>query len=160
MGQYYAIYNKTKKEFIGTHSTCSGAKLLEFSQGLTSIALCLLLANSNGRGGGDICAPIKYSKKTYKPLKKQPATTVMMLSALEEIQGRWAGDEILIQGDYAEEGDPSYITEEEINAYTDISKEALKAISVNQWISEDIEKDYFGKQVSGQFFASTANRER
>jgi hypothetical protein len=79
MGQYHLVLNKTKKEFIHAHKLNSGLKLCEqigyFKS--PSTALFLLLANSNGRGGGDV------NDHSYV--------------------GRWAGDEIVVQGDYADE---------------------------------------------------------
>lgn len=97
MGQYHKVYNKTKREFINAHRIDNGLKLMEqmgFDK-CTASALFLLLANSNGRGGGD--AP------------KNPMI------------GHWAGDEIVVQGDYAEFGDRAFITEEELENYIDIS---------------------------------------
>ena len=45
-------------------------------QGSTADALFLLVANSNGRGGGDV--------------------------EDHDMVGRWAGDRIVVQGDYSE----------------------------------------------------------
>lgn len=47
---------------------------------------------------------------------------------LAAISGRWAGDEIVIQGDYAEAGDPSFIPESELETYRDISRLVLDAL--------------------------------
>jgi hypothetical protein len=65
----------------------------------TATALFLLLANSNGRGGGD--------------------------ALQHDLIGRWAGDRILIQGDYAEKGDPAYKSPKTLDAYIDISAQVL-----------------------------------
>jgi len=81
MGQYYKVCNLDKKEFLNPHAFDDGAKLMEFgasSEG-TMTALALLLADGNGRGGGDF-----------------PTTTD------NGIVGRWAGDRIIIAGDYAD----------------------------------------------------------
>lgn len=81
MGQYHKVVNLTKREYIMPHKLGCGLKLWEQitnSPG-TGAALLVLLACSNGRGGGD--------------LKPDP------------IIGRWAGDKIAVVGDYAEEGD-------------------------------------------------------
>jgi hypothetical protein len=119
MGQYHTIYNLDKKESY----SAGGAKLWEkayFTEGM--MGLMVLLSNSNGRGGGDFYNPIspplekgeKYTmhingkgrinvtKKDYLKLEK----------LLKEINGRWAGDRIVIQGDYAEKDDPSFIPED------------------------------------------------
>jgi hypothetical protein len=95
MGQYHTVINTTKKELISAHGIDNGAKLMEqvgFDTS-TSTALWLLLANSNGRGGGD--------------------------ANEHDLIGRWAGDSIVVQGDYAEEGDQGYVSD--LIEYTDIS---------------------------------------
>lgn len=99
MGQYHIAYNLDKKEFIHAHRIDNGLKLMEqvgFDKS-TSSALFLLLANSNGRGGGDA---------------RGDSTGLI---------GSWAGDRVVIQGDYAEPSDKGYIPEAEIESYTDIS---------------------------------------
>ena len=97
MGQYHQVYNKTKKETIDAHSIDNGAKLMEQVgwERSTSTALFLLLANSNGRGGGDA--------------KDHP------------LVGAWAGDEIVVQGDYAEPDDISFV--EMDGSWKDISED-------------------------------------
>lgn len=81
MGQYYYVINRTKRQYIHPHKFDDGLKLLEFgcSGGGTMTALALLLADGNGRGGGDA-----RSKSA--------------------IIGSWAGDSIVIAGDYADPG--------------------------------------------------------
>ena len=99
MGQYHEVYNLDKKERIYPHAIGNGLKLYEQVGhiGSTATALFALLANSNGRGGGDF-----------------PEHPMI---------GRWAGDRILIQGDYAEPSDQAAQPEGELEAFTDISKE-------------------------------------
>ena len=112
MGQYHILYNKTKKEFVHAHALGCGLKLMEqvgFEQS-TSTALWLLLANSNGRGGGDA--------KEHKLI------------------GYWAGDRIVVQGDYAEPNDPSYLSPRVLDCYTDISEEVREML-----------KHQFGKEI-------------
>lgn len=81
MGQYYVIVNLDKGEFIKPHDFGDGAKLMEFGlSGMGVMAgLAVLLASGNGRGGGDL---------------RTDAGVV----------GRWAGDRIVIAGDYDDEG--------------------------------------------------------
>ena len=106
MGQYHKLYNIDKKEYVHGPRIDNGLGLMEqcgFDKS-TSTGLWLLLANSNGRGGGDAI--------------KHP------------LIGTWAGDRIVVQGDYAEPDDPSFIKEEEIAEFKDISaqvKEMLDA---------------------------------
>lgn len=108
MGQYHKAYNLTKKEFIHAHGIGNGLKLMEQIgfEGSTADAVFLLLANSNGRGGGDA----------------EPHSLI----------GQWAGDQIVVQGDYAKDTDPGFLSEEELEGYENISeqvKEMLAAVS-------------------------------
>ena len=81
MGQYHYLVNLTKKQFVHPHQIGNGLKLREqvgwpYS---TSTALVMLLAASNGRGGGDF--------------------------GEHRLVGSWAGDKVAFIGDYAEEND-------------------------------------------------------
>lgn len=97
MGQYHKVYNLDKKEYIHAHDIDLGLKLMEQCgfEGSTADAVWLLLANSNGRGGGD--------------------------ARHHDMIGRWAGDRLVVQGDYAESTDTAFLTEEEIDEYVNIS---------------------------------------
>lgn len=81
MGQYYYVVNLDKQQFLHAHKFGDGLKLREFgcSGGGTMYALALLLADGNGRGGGDF-----------------PSEASLI--------GSWAGDRIVIAGDYADCG--------------------------------------------------------
>ena len=98
MGQYHKLYNVTRKEFVHPHKIGNGLKLTEQCgfPGSTASALFLLVANSNGRGVGDA--------------KPHPYV------------GRWAGDRVVVQGDYACEKDPGYIWDTDLESFTDISE--------------------------------------
>lgn len=82
MGQYHVLVNLTKRQAIVPHQLGDGLKLHEqmYSSGGVGAALIVLLAVSNGRGGGDI-----HSES--------------------EVIGSWAGDALAIVGDYAEDRD-------------------------------------------------------
>lgn len=85
MGQYWLPVNLTKREYIDPHKLGSGLKLCEqvANEGVGR-ALIILLANfKERRGGGDLCTD-----------PKRPA-----------IIGSWAGDEVTLVGDYAEDAD-------------------------------------------------------
>lgn len=85
MGQYHYIVNLDKQEFIHPHKLGAGLKLWEqAASGYPLTALLLLLAVSNGRGGGD------FSEETDEHT---------------ELIGSWGGDRIAIVGDYAEDDD-------------------------------------------------------
>jgi hypothetical protein len=140
MGQYHIIYNKTKKEYF----SIGGAKLLEKSfDPICSTALMLLLANSNGRGGGDINIEYEYTKD----FKKKPLAGKILAKqqALDLIAGRWAGDKIVIQGDYATKEDPAFISDNSAKDYTNITREVLTALAVNDELRELISKDIWIK---------------
>ena len=81
MGQYFKIVNLDKGELLHPHDFDDGLKLTEFgySGNGTMAGLAALLADSNGKGLGDI--------KSDSPLI-----------------GSWAGDRIVITGDYEDEG--------------------------------------------------------
>jgi hypothetical protein len=85
VGQYHLSVSLTKKEFVHPRALGDGLKLVEQAgsgPGGVGSALIVLLAASNGYGGGDFRAP-------------DPNGVV----------GRWAGDRIAIVGDYAEPED-------------------------------------------------------
>src|SRR5262249_37659918 len=94
-----------------------GLKLLEFGCSATGAltALAILLADGNNRGGGD-------------------------LRSDHPVIGSWAGDRIVIAGDYADEGkftgDPARtlyrIADEE---YQDISRQALRAMADDAYMA-------------------------
>lgn len=102
MGQYHFICNIDKKEFLHPHHLGDGLKLLEFgcSADATLTALAVLLAASNGRGGGD--------------LHIDPQNDRDRLIA-EHIVGRWAGDRIAIIGDYHEQADVPDVTDVQVS---------------------------------------------
>ena len=110
MGQYHMVVNIDKEQTLDPHKFGSGLKLMEFGNDGQSIltGLAVLLADSNGRGGGDL--------RCNKP-----------------IVGSWAGDRIVITGDYGDEG--KWVEGEERNLYhhaqenyADISNEVIEAI--------------------------------
>lgn len=105
MGQYHKVYNVDRKEMLHAHRMNMGLKLMEqvgFEKSMAD-AVFLLLANSNGRGGGDANA--------------HPCI------------GRWAGDRIVVQGDYAEPTDQGFIPEDVLDTFADISAEALAMLN-------------------------------
>ena len=117
MGQYYKVVNTTKKQVMIPHTFGSGAKLMEFSGDQMSImqGLAILLADGNGRGGGD-------------------------LHSGNPIIGSWAGDSIVVAGDYADEG--NFIENEDemsknlyqvSETYEDISFKVIECLCEDEW---------------------------
>lgn len=93
MGQYYFITNVDRKEFLDPFKLGSGMKAWEqLANDMPSKALMVLVLSSpQKRGGGD--------------LQDNPAI------------GRWAGDRIIMVGDYAEEGDHTTIPVQDIFSF-------------------------------------------
>ncbi len=56
MGQYYKIVNIKKKQYISPYTFGDGSKLMEFSMSANGVlaGLAILLADGNGKGGGDL----------------------------------------------------------------------------------------------------------
>lgn len=81
MGQYHHVVNLDKRQYLHPHKLGDGLKLMEFgaSGGGTMMCLAILLADANGRGGGDFHGE-------------------------DALVGSWAGDRIVIVGDYGDEG--------------------------------------------------------
>jgi hypothetical protein len=120
MGQYYKVVNTTKGEFLNPHAFGSGLKLMEFTSDGMSVmqGLGVLLADGNGRGGGD-------------------------LNSDSPLIGSWAGDKVIIAGDYADEGKflPKKNSKEtlynyaEVN-YVDISNDVIRVLCKDNWWKE------------------------
>lgn len=126
MGQYYKIVNVKKKQYITPHTFGDGAKLMEFSMSANGVlaGLAILLADGNGRGGGD-------------------------LHSENDIVGSWAGDNIVIAGDYADTG--KFVKEPEQNLYEitnsegeDISLKVLDALCDDRYFFEEFRKHGVG----------------
>jgi len=90
MGQYYRQINLDKEQLLYTHSFGDGLKLLEFGQSScgTLTAMAILLADGNGRGGGDLHLDRVENQE--------------LINLANKIIGSWAGDRIVIAGDYAD----------------------------------------------------------
>jgi hypothetical protein len=147
MGQYYVVANLTKREFISPSSFMDGVKLMEFSlsgNGVLS-GLSVLLASSNGQGGGDLNVDEGW----------------------DDIPGRWAGDRIVIAGDYdnnpnspgfkvyemcGERTDMEQLLQAggQLDNFVDISSRVLGALLSDDWfqqqfthLPEGAGRDYF-----------------
>jgi hypothetical protein len=115
----------------------------------TMSALAILLADGNGRGGGD--------------LQDEPITGII---------GRWAGDKIVIAGDYADNGrfisqkdiadlkddDGNPVTLETINLhrladkkFKDISHDVLFALMADNYARQEIVKNNPDSKIIKEF---------
>jgi hypothetical protein len=85
MGQYYIIVNPVKKQFLNPHKFGAGLKLMEFlnTEYGPQMALGVLLSNGNGNGGGDL-------------------GTDGLTPEEVALIGSWAGDPVIVAGDYGE----------------------------------------------------------
>jgi hypothetical protein len=126
MGQYYKIVNIKKKQYISPYIFGDGSKLMEFSTSANGVlsGLSILLADGNGRGGGD-------------------------LHSENDIVGSWAGDNIVIAGDYADAG--KFVKEPEQNLYEvassegeDISIKVLDALFDDSYYFSEFRKNRAG----------------
>jgi hypothetical protein len=126
MGQYYKIVNIKKKQYISPYIFGDGSKLMEFSMSANGVlsGLSILLADGNGRGGGD-------------------------LHSENDIVGSWTGDNIVIAGDYADTG--KFVKEPEQNLYEvassegeDISVKVLDALFDDQYFFSEFRKNRAG----------------
>lgn len=125
MGQYHYPVNITKREFITPHAFGDGLKLWEqAASGPNGVgtALIMLLAVSNGRGGGDF--------------GDQHNHTVI---------GRWGGDEIAIIGDYAEPGDLANHDAQAI--YESMMAEGSEWRDISDIVAAAIEDEFGGVYV-------------
>jgi hypothetical protein len=88
MGQYHSLYNLDKQEVLHPHDIGLGAKQREHTGHLASLSdmMYILTTCSPMRGGGDFYAEV-----------------------MKDFIGRWAGDRVVVVGDYSEQGDiPNY----------------------------------------------------
>lgn len=124
MGQYHRLVNLSKKEFVEPHSIGNGMKLREQVgwEHSTSTVLVMLLAASNGRGGGDFCS-------------NHPRI------------GSWAGDQIAFIGDYADTKDIARCNAQEIYENCSENKNGWKDISseVRDMMCSEFNIEYKGE---------------
>lgn len=93
MGQYFQLVNTTKREFLCGHDIGGVIKLWEWCANSMAGVLPYLLRKSTGGGGGD---------------HHDPENTLCC--------GRWAGDRIMLLGDY-DESEEGYIYD--LTGYSD-----------------------------------------
>ena len=126
MGQYYKIVNIKKKQYISPYIFGDGSKLMEFSMSANGVlaGLAILLADGNGRGGGD-------------------------LHSENDIVGSWAGDNIVVAGDYADAG--KFVKEPDQTLYEvassegeDISIKVLDALFDDSYYFSEFRKNRAG----------------
>jgi len=112
--------NKTKKEYLNPHTFGNGLKLMEFTSDGRGVlqGLSLLLANGNGRGGGD-----------------HPSG--------DKLIGSWSGDNITIEGDYADNSLWDVIAKDEDKKkpqWKDVSIPTYRLLLQNTWVGREMEE--------------------
>lgn len=112
MGQYWKVVNLDKREFIMPHTLGCGLKLWEqiANQPGTGTALIILTAaQREPRGGGDFDMEENWHGIERDTEGKHGCEPGPMPKTYPEIAadtiGRWAGDRIVVVGDYAEDSD-------------------------------------------------------
>lgn len=149
MGQYYIIANVDKKEYIRTYDFGDLAKLMEFAYpgnpGTVTAALCILLADGNGLGSGD-------------------------LHSSNPIIGSWKYNRVVVAGDYA---DPNPEFSAEKNVYTlayedptwrNVSMDVLCAMVDDSYFAEQFAEDllesYFCVSNAGIVAMAIAHKDK
>ena len=112
MGQYFKAVNTDKKEYVCPWCIGGGAKLWEWAANAQGAIFTLLLRKSSEGGGGDYGSP----PTQMLSLSDSPAS---LANAVREsvareghpidlptdtVVGRWAGDRVVLVGDYDESG--------------------------------------------------------
>lgn len=109
MGQYHMVVNLDKREYLNPHHLGCGLKLWEQLAnggiGGTGGALIVLLACSNGRGGGDFDTDTNWHGPERGDLSGPGPMPDDYPTIARRTIGRWAGDRIAVVGDYAEDKD-------------------------------------------------------
>ena len=130
MGQYHYVVNVTKKQYLHPHRFGEGLKLLEFgcnSNGIM-LGLALLLARDNGQGGGDLCIDRNHPHA--------------------DIPGSWAGDRIVIAGDYGKEGvdapEGKNLHHYADKTFEDISGKVILAMCGDEYVRRNFVKGLVG----------------
>src|ERR1700749_5044035 len=108
MGQYWKVANLDKKEFIVPHMLGVGLKLGEqigSGHGTPDAIFILVAAMRERRGVGDF----DWDSNYYGPERTNHWGSAPVNDAYNEVAtrtiGRWAGDRIVVVGDYSEDGD-------------------------------------------------------
>ena len=175
MGQYYKAVNLDKKEFLSPHACGDGAKLMEFALSTMGMISCLaiLLADGNGRGGGDLFGDKckACDGKGWPEGLGEPRCTTCdgVRRELPEIVGSWAGDRIVISGDDSDA--KKFVSEclapeewnEDLNGkpnlysivceeygWKDISTETMCALAKDKYVRDELRKrdSYLWKAIA------------
>lgn len=138
MGQYFKPVNTDKKEFVCPWCIGGGAKLWEWAVNTQGAIFTLLLRKSSGSGGGDYGGP---EPQVIQMTDDTDLAEVIAKGILHEGQpisipaesmvGRWAGDRVVLVGDY----DDSELYSTATELYHNIS--APLTVAWNQFVEDE-----------------------
>ncbi len=138
MGQYHKLVNLDRKEQVQPYNLGLGAKQYEQTgdNGSLSDALYLLVMTSPARGGGD-------------------------WESFPDLSGRWAGDRVVVLGDYTEDGDlPGYENASKLYSqsddWLDLSDEV--AVALGKVFGFEIDTEENGWRTRKQLEAHWLNK--
>ena len=135
MGQYHYPVNLDKKEFINPHKLGAGLKLWEQIANNPGVgaALIILLAASNGRGGGDFDVTQNWHGPERTNMTRSGPMPCDYPTIARRTIGRWVGDRVALIGDYCEfrdipgDTDPADFWNNK-HEYTDISEDVVDVL--------------------------------
>ena len=127
MGQYHKLINLTKKEYVNPYDIGLGAKHLEgigFEGSMGDVMYLLSIAQGNERRGGGDAEGHRYI-------------------------GRWAGDEVVVVGDYYTEktDNPKFAFLYDVDVSKDGKKYKNISASVRSMLSKVCDDLKFEKQI-------------
>ena len=117
MGQYFKAVNMDKKEVVCPWCIGGGAKLWEWAANSYGAIFTLLLRKSSESGGGDFYYRLPRGREVdvsgmtpQQAAQKMTEATALAVAAegqpiqpaADTIVGRWAGDRVVLVGDYDE----------------------------------------------------------
>ena len=111
MGQYFKAVNTDKKEIVCPWCIGGGAKLWEWAVNRQGAIFTLLLRESTASGGGDYNGPEPQVIETTEGMNLSDIIAegirregLPVSLPPDSIVGRWAGDRIVLVGDYDDSG--------------------------------------------------------
>lgn len=116
MGQYFKAVNLDKREVVCPWCLGGGAKLLEWAANPQGAVFTLLLRKSSQTGGGDYRDPLSRDDRHVNLDDCANPAEVVMAAIMrgvaaegqtvalppDSVVGRWAGDRVVLVGDYDE----------------------------------------------------------
>jgi uncharacterized protein CbrC (UPF0167 family) len=135
MGQYFKAVNEDKREVVCPWCLGGGAKLWEWAANPYGSVFTLLLRRSSAGGGGDYYG-YRMQEIHVDPARDEPPETAIaaamrktgamegapITGPADAIVGRWAGDRVMLVGDYDDSG-----IWDRLHEYQNITEELVAA---------------------------------